>query len=304
MVLGTPAPRKGYDPNATLGSSEKVLQIGDRSEVRRLSSPDAEHPVTLLDIDLIDVHPQVRRHFDPEKLEALRLSILDDGVRDAVMVRPTENGRYDLVFGERRLQASKLARRTQIPAVIRELDDQRARELQIQENQLHEQLTAIEQAEAGVTLLADHWGVSKEDVCSRLQAYHRHSEAHADEIEAFEPYWSRNMGVTWRTFTVKRMPLTRLPEAVKRGLLANAYSEAQARALARLDSETQETLLASLPLPDLDKLNAMATPKTKKRSTELRSMLAQAQRKAFIGLEGERAERATALLKELAELLG
>lgn len=295
--------RKAFDPAASMRSSEKVLQLETRAEVRRLSNPDAEHPVTLVNIDLIDVRPQVRRLFDPKKLDALRLSILEDGVRDAVMLRPTENGRYDLVFGERRLRASKLANLTQIPSIIRELGDDRAREIQLQENQLHEQLSAIEQAEAGVKLLANRWGVSPEEVGSRLMTYQRNPKAHKDEIEALEPYWNRNMGVTWGTFTVTRLPLTRLPEAIKHGLLDGSFTEAQAKALARLDEQTQADLLAHLPLPEVAVLNGMTTRTPRKKTPEPRALLTPTHRRALGNLDGDRAERAAALLKELAELL-
>lgn len=307
MVLAAPpasSPRKGYDPGASMRASEQVLQLDASAEIRRLSTPDAEHPVTLIDMALIDVHLQVRRYFDVEKLEALRLSIKEDGVRDAVLLRPAEDGRYDLVFGERRMRASKLAELTLIPSVIRELSDQKVTELQIQENQQREPLSAIEQAEAGVKLLAGHWNASPADVISRLQVYQRSPEAHADEITELEPYWNRNMAVTWRTFTVKRLPLARLPEAVKEGLFANRYSEAQARALARLGEDTQAELLGRLPLPDLAALGALAAPTAPKKTPEPRDLLTPTHRRALGSLKGDRADRAGALLSELAELLG
>ena len=307
MVLAAPpapTPRKGYDPSASMRSSEQVLQLDTSAEIRRLSTPDAEHPVTLVDMALIDVHLQVRRYFDAEKLEALRLSIREDGVRDAVLLRPTENGRYDLVFGERRLRASKLAGLTQIPSIIRELDDKQANELQIQENQLHEQLSSVEQAEAGVKLLANHWNVSPEEVISRLQVYQRSPEVHADAIAELEPYWNRNMAVTWRTFAVKRLPLARLPETVKEGLFANRYSEAQARALARLSEHTQAELLGRLPLPDLAALNAIRAPTLPNKTPEPRTLLTPTHRKTLSTLEGDQAKEAKTLLKRLAELLG
>ena len=98
-------------------------------------------------IDLIEANPfQPRSNFDEEALQELADSIKELGVIQPITVRALENGKYQLISGERRLRASKLVGLEKIPAYIRNTDDQGMLEMALVENIQREDLNAIEVA--------------------------------------------------------------------------------------------------------------------------------------------------------------
>ena len=96
---------------------------------------------------------QPRQHFDPEALSQLADSIAANGVLQPILVREEENGLYQIIAGERRWRASKLAGLTEIPALILEADDLRTAQLALIENLQREDLNPYEEAQAYQTLL-------------------------------------------------------------------------------------------------------------------------------------------------------
>jgi ParB family chromosome partitioning protein len=100
-----------------------------------------------ISLDSIDGNPfQPRSHFDEQALEELAGSIRKLGIVQPLTVRETGNGRYQLIAGERRLRAARLAGLTHVPAFIRTADDQAMLELALVENIQREDLDAIEVA--------------------------------------------------------------------------------------------------------------------------------------------------------------
>jgi ParB family chromosome partitioning protein len=100
-----------------------------------------------ISLDSIDGNPfQPRTHFDDQALEELAASINKLGIVQPLTVRETGNGRYQLIAGERRLRAARLASLTHVPAYIRTADDQAMLELALVENIQREDLDAIEVA--------------------------------------------------------------------------------------------------------------------------------------------------------------
>jgi ParB family chromosome partitioning protein len=100
-----------------------------------------------ISLDSIDGNPfQPRSHFDEQALEELAGSIRKLGIVQPLTVRETGNGRYQLIAGERRLRAARLAGLTHVPAYIRTADDQAMLELALVENIQREDLDAIEVA--------------------------------------------------------------------------------------------------------------------------------------------------------------
>jgi ParB family chromosome partitioning protein len=100
---------------------------------------------TEIDIRLVDANPfQPRTVFDAESLEELASSIREIGVIQPITVREIENGRYQLITGERRLKASKIAGLPVIPAFIRTADDQGMLEMALVENIQREDLNAVD----------------------------------------------------------------------------------------------------------------------------------------------------------------
>ncbi len=95
---------------------------------------------------------QPRRHFDEAALDELANSIKDKGLLQPILVRPIKSG-YEIVAGERRWRAAKLAGLTEVPVVLRELSDREALELAIIENLQREDLGPLEEARAFKQLL-------------------------------------------------------------------------------------------------------------------------------------------------------
>ena len=100
-------------------------------------------------LDQVERNPfQTRSSFDEAKLEELAQSIAASGVVQPVVVRRLKDGRYQLITGERRLLASKKAKKSTIPAIIREVSDEQAMEMTIVENLQRADLNPMEQARA------------------------------------------------------------------------------------------------------------------------------------------------------------
>ncbi len=118
-------------------------------------------------IDLIDANPyQTRRHINEEALKELTESIRASGVVQPVVLRPTQNGRFQIVAGERRWLASKQAGKTSIPAVVRQISNEHAMEITIIENLQREDLNPIEQARA-FERLSREFGLTQEQIATR-----------------------------------------------------------------------------------------------------------------------------------------
>lgn len=123
--------------------------------------------ISEISIDQIRVNPaQPRRTFDPERLAALAESIKARGALQPVVVRALDNG-YELIAGERRLRASRLAGLKQIPVVVRTVRDDEMLEVALIENVQRENLNPVEKAKA-YQLLAQKYGLSQEQIAQKM----------------------------------------------------------------------------------------------------------------------------------------
>src|SRR5947209_1216814 len=121
-----------------------------------------------LPLELIQPNPsQPRRAFDEAALVALADSIRSRGVLQPVMVRPLAGGRYELIAGERRWRAAKVAEQAAIPAIVRHRGDAASLELALIENMAREDLNPVEEARACVALV-EELGLSREEVGLRV----------------------------------------------------------------------------------------------------------------------------------------
>jgi ParB family transcriptional regulator, chromosome partitioning protein len=135
-----------------------------------LAASPKEEPEELrqVAIELIGPNPhQPRRHFDEEALTALAASLEERGVLQPVLVRPLPGGRYELIAGERRWRAARIAGLEQIPAIVRHHDDAASIELAVIENMAREDLNPLEEARACLALV-DELGLTREDVGRRV----------------------------------------------------------------------------------------------------------------------------------------
>jgi ParB family chromosome partitioning protein len=178
--------------------------------------PDLERPEPApseIDIDRIKTNPvQPRLKLDENRLEELAASIRENGILQPVLVRPTRDG-YQLVAGERRLAAAQRAGLLRIPAVVREVPDERLLELALVENIQREQLNPIEEAQACHNLM-DTLRMTQEELAARLGKE--------------------------RSTVANALRLLKLPAAVKDLVADGKLSPGHARALLSMNSPPAE----------------------------------------------------------------
>ena len=140
-------------------------------------SEDSNSTVTLKISEIEPNRAQPRREFDEKALAELADSISQHGVLQPLLVRPLLDGGYQIVAGERRWRASRMAGLTEVPVVIRELSDGETMELALIENLQREDLTPVEEA-LGYQQLMDKYSLTQDEV-SRAVGKSRPAVTHA-----------------------------------------------------------------------------------------------------------------------------
>ena len=131
-------------------------------------SADFSAPASTLPVSQIEsCRNQPRKNFDQEKLEELAESIRQHGVIQPLTVRKLSSGYYQIIAGERRWRAARLADLEEIPAVIIEADDRKAMELAMIENLQRKDLNPMEEAE-GYRALVENYGMTQEQAAQRV----------------------------------------------------------------------------------------------------------------------------------------
>ncbi len=147
--------------NTGLGKGLSAL-LGDDFSI----NPPA--PASTLPISQVESYAaQPRKHFDEEKLEELAESIRQHGMIQPLTVRKLSSGYYQIIAGERRWRAARLAGLTEVPAVVIEADDRKAMELAMIENLQREDLNPMEEAE-GYRSLVEQYGMTQEQAAQRV----------------------------------------------------------------------------------------------------------------------------------------
>ena len=124
----------------------------------------------IVTLRLSEIEPnrdQPRKVFSEEALNELADSIREHGVLQPLLVRPLSTGGYQLVAGERRWRASRMAGLREVPVVIRDMDEEQAMEIALIENLQREDLNAIEES-SGYKLLMERYGMTQEQVAKRV----------------------------------------------------------------------------------------------------------------------------------------
>ena len=121
-----------------------------------------------LPIYKVEPNPDQPRHdFDEEELQALADSIEEHGIIQPLTVRELSNGYYQIIAGERRWRAARLAKLQEVPVVIIEADDKKAMELALIENLQRQDLNPVEEALGYRSLMQDH-GLTQDDAAKRV----------------------------------------------------------------------------------------------------------------------------------------
>ena len=133
------------------------------------NSSEKENSINTIKISLIDPKSdQPRKYFDKEALEELSESIKENGLLQPILVREYgEGGRYQIIAGERRFRASRLAGLTEIPAIVLDRDDRAVAQIALIENIQREDLNPLEEALAYKSL-KEEYGMTQEELSEKL----------------------------------------------------------------------------------------------------------------------------------------
>ena len=183
------------------------------------ATENSNSTVTLKISELEPNQDQPRREFDDEALAELADSIAQHGVLQPLLVRPIAGGGYQIVAGERRFRACRMAGVQEVPVVIRELSDGQVMELALIENLQREDLSPIEEAQGYQTLM-EHYHFTQEEV-------------------------SRSVGKS-RPAITNAMRLLRLPEEIIHLVSGGKLSAGHSRTLLAFESEDDQLQAAQL----------------------------------------------------------
>lgn len=203
---------------------------------------DIEHSdqSSVSEIKISEIRPnpyQPRKTFDDDSLKELADSIREHGVFQPIIVRRSKVAGYELIAGERRLRASKLAQKEKIPAVIVDMDDAKMMEVSLLENIQREDLSAIEEAEAYDNLISK-LSYTQEQLAKRIGK----SRAHVANM----------------------LRLLKLPPEIKKMVADGRLSYGQARTILSVDDEDKAIALARRTCKEgltVRQLEKMTSPK-------------------------------------------
>ncbi|MGW0586597.1 ParB/RepB/Spo0J family partition protein [Streptosporangium sp. NPDC002607] len=213
--------------------SMTVTMVAPEPAVPEQPGPKPVAGAYFLEIPVDDIAPnprQPRDVFDEEALKELAASIGEVGLLQPVVVRATGEGRYELVMGERRWRASKLAGLSEIPAIVRSTQEDKLLLDALIENLQREQLNALEEAAAYQQLL-DDFGATHEQLATRIGRSRSH--------------------------VTNTLRLLKLPPGVQLSVAAGTISAGHARALLRLDDPAAQEHLARRIVAELLSVRAV-----------------------------------------------
>lgn len=223
-----------------LGRGLEQLFNSDNLDIESISSVEKRiyedvRAEEIIEINLSELRAnpyQPRKVFDEEPLKELADSIREHGVFQPIIVKKSIKG-YDIIAGERRVRASKMAGLTKIPAIIRNFTDAQMMEIALLENLQRENLNAIEEAEAYHSML-EKLGLTQEELARKVGK----SRSHITNI----------------------LGLLRLPSEVRNMVSDGKISMSHARVLSKLESDEQIVEYANkireekLPVREIEKL--------------------------------------------------
>ncbi|MDK1728518.1 nucleoid occlusion protein [Dellaglioa algida] len=186
---------------------------------RKNQQEDETNQKKVSDISIATIIPnrfQPRRVFDDQKIEELAQTIKEHGLLQPIILREYETGKYEIIAGERRFRAVTSLGWKEIPAIIREMNDDQAASMALIENLQREELTAIEEAEAYSKLMdLNHLSQSK---------------------------LAENMGKS-QAFIANKLRLLKLEHEVQTAIMSQQISERHGRAMVNLEPTIQKKLL-------------------------------------------------------------
>jgi ParB family chromosome partitioning protein len=198
------------EPSAPSGKVPAKKSAKPRAKAEKTDGKEAAETVVFISLD--DIRPnsaQPRKVFDQEALQDLASSIREHGVIQPVLLRPAKNG-YELVAGERRWRAARLAGLKQVPAIVRDLNNRQNMFYALIENMQREDLNSIEEAR-GMEEMMSAFGLNQEET-------------------------AKTIGKS-RSYVTNALRLLKLPQDVQDMVMGGQLSAGHARAIAGLEGE-------------------------------------------------------------------
>lgn len=225
------------------GLSALMADIGlDARDPLSTGTPAAERPAGLRQVPLhliVANADQPRRHFDEAALDELAQSIKERGVVQPIVVRPIpESAQFEIVAGERRWRAAQRAGLTDIPAVVRTLDDQQVLEIAIVENIQREGLNPIEESR-GYRQLIDKFGHTQEMIATALGKSRSHIANLLRLLNLPDPVQDMVMSGQLSAGHARALVTAADPMSLARKIVAQGLSVRQAESLARQAADDQ-----------------------------------------------------------------
>ncbi|MBQ6430346.1 MAG: ParB/RepB/Spo0J family partition protein [Oscillospiraceae bacterium] len=234
---------------------QKGLGRGLGALIDDFSEVSQQPAVTTLPLQKVEPNPrQPRRAFDEVELQALADSIAEHGIVQPLAVRALENGYYQIIAGERRWRAARLAGLKEVPVVVLEADDQTVMELALIENLQRQDLNPMEEAE-GYRALIEDYGLTQEQAASRV-GKSRPAVANAlrllalpEEVRAMVEDGTLSAG---HARAVLSLPSARLQKAAAQKIIALRLSVRQAEMMCKRMAAGEKEKPARLPALTVD----------------------------------------------------
>ena len=236
-----------------------MAQSRKRASSKSIDNPSIAPIGQWVDIEQIKLpHRQPRRSFDREKLVELTASIEEYGILEPLIVRPLNDRLYELVAGERRYRAAKNAGKTQIPVIVKDIDEQQAFELALLENMQRDDLNAIDETEGMLELIRQNLDIaSNQEVIQLLNKAanaQRLNQPLTDnvtrQIEIIDELFIKIGRSNRESFRTNRLPLLNLPDDVLQVLRQGRLDYTKAKAIAKLESEIDRRNLMELVITE------------------------------------------------------
>lgn len=265
---------------ADVAPIEETAAVTDGSIAEKVSSKaekgGEESEDRVLYVDINDIRPnsaQPRSHFDEEKLAELSRSILANGVIQPLIVRESSTG-YELVAGERRWRASRMAGMKTVPCIVRNFDDRQNAIVAIIENMQREDLNPIEEAR-GLKAMTEKYGFTQEQI-------------------------SESLGRS-RTYITNSIRLLKLPEEIQQYVSSGQMSAAHGRTIINIPDKARQKEIA-------DKIirNDLSVRATERLAEKIKDELRPERKKRKKPSDADKTKAAeiAAVERELMTLLG
>ncbi|NMF65939.1 chromosome partitioning protein ParB (plasmid) [Brasilonema octagenarum UFV-E1] len=307
---------KEYDKNALddlLGSSATQEESTKKN-------------TTTLPIDSIILPPsQPRRYFDTEALQSLANDIKAQGLLAPIAVRYTSGNTYELMAGERRLRACKIAGLEEIAVNIIDCDEKTATRIRLAENLQREDLNAYEETIGILELLALELDLNQDTVISLLYEMNNETKGNSnhnvmvsDDALTLQDIFSKLSKITWQSFVANRLPLLKLPGDIQSVLAKGELEYTKATTISKIkDLEQRQEVLKQaieekLSLSQIKKIvgDTLKASKQEKQETPTRELATRVgkissllRKDKTLNEDKKRLNKVNKLIEQLMELL-